>query len=223
MAVKGLREAMAKAGSGAKMLKIKNGGNATVRLLQGLDDMHSVFEHTLKKTVGGNDSYYTHTCIGKENGCPTCATGAYATLRTYIPVIDLTDPNSPDVKIWKVSKTVGESIVQLEDEYGNLMDYQIKWTRSGQTNKPVYTPLSVKQATSTNLADFIEKIPDIEKMTAEKSRETLIAEIDNFNGGSGGNGGGDNYDGGNDNSGGYDQGGSNDNAGGAGGDDDYPF
>ena len=94
------------------ILSLKAGESTEIRIIQPLEELISVYEHTEKI----NGKWMNIRCLGKDI-CPLCKAGKYASFRTYIPVFDKKDEK---VKIFKASKTVGLAIVGLAEEYGDL-------------------------------------------------------------------------------------------------------
>lgn len=148
------------------MLTLKNGESTEIRIIQPLEELVSVYEHTEKI----NGRWMNIRCLGKEN-CPLCKAGKYASFRTYIPVFDKKDER---VKIYKASKTVGITLVGLAEEYGDLTKRDFKILRQGDGLKTTYQffPRDPEEFDTSEL-----EIPDIdaliEPMLAEDI-ETLI-------------------------------------------------
>jgi hypothetical protein len=112
------------------MLTLKDGESTVIRIIQPLDELVSVYEHTEKI----NGRWVNVRCLGKET-CPLCKAGKYASFRTYIPVFDKKDER---VKIFKASKTVGVQLVGLAEEYGDLTKRDFKVLRQGEGLKTTY-------------------------------------------------------------------------------------
>ena len=148
------------------MLTLKAGESTEIRIIQPLEDLTSVYEHTEKI----NGRWNNIRCLGKDN-CPLCKAGKYASFRTYIPVYDLKDER---VKIFKASKTVGVTLVGLAEEYGDLTKRNFKILRQGEGLQTVYQffPRDPSDFDTTEL-----EIPDIEPLIEPMSPEEIEALI----------------------------------------------
>lgn len=144
------------------MLSLKAGESTEIRIIQPLEDLISVYEHTEKI----NGRWMNIRCLGKEN-CPLCKAGKYASFRTYVPVFDFKDER---VKIFKASKTVGVTLVGLAEEYGDLTKRNFKVLRQGEGLQTVYQffPRDPSDFDTTDL-----EIPDIESLIEPMSPEEI--------------------------------------------------
>lgn len=145
-------------------LKLKDGESAVIRLIQPLDEIVSVWEYT--EQFGGQ--WHTITALPKEED-PLRAAGKKASFRSYLVVLDKRDDK---VKIFKASKTVGQQILGLVEEYGDLTKRDFKITRSGEKLNTTYQffPRDPEEM------DFSKyDIPNTEEMVETMSREAILA------------------------------------------------
>ena len=150
----------------ATMLSLKDGESTEIRIITPVEELISVYEHTEKI----NDRWRNIRCLGKEH-CPLCKAGKYASFRTYIPVFDRKDEK---VKIFKVSKTVGNQLVGLYEEYGDLTKRDFKILRRGEGRQTTYQffPRDPSEFDASEL-----ELPDIEALIEPMSPEEIEALI----------------------------------------------
>lgn len=144
------------------ILSLKAGESTEIRIIQPLEELISVYEHTEKI----NGRWMNIRCLGKDI-CPLCKAGKYASFRTYIPVFDRKDEK---VKIFKASKTVGIAIVGLAEEYGDLTQRDFKVLRQGEGVNTTYQffPRDPQPFDTSEL-----ELPDIESLIEPMSPEEI--------------------------------------------------
>lgn len=144
------------------ILSLKAGESTEIRIIQPLEELISVYEHTEKI----NGRWMNIRCLGKDT-CPLCKAGKYASFRTYIPVFDRKDEK---VKILKASKTVGIVIVGLAEEYGDLTQRDFKILRQGEGVNTTYQffPRDPQPFDTSEL-----ELPDIESLIKPMSPEEI--------------------------------------------------
>lgn len=169
MFAKGLQETIDKANKNStSMLKLEDGESAVIRILVPASELISVYEHT--ENINGN--WQTITCLGREK-CPLCQAGKKASLKIYVPVADRSDDNK--VKIFKASKTVGQMMLGLIEEYGDLTKRDFKLYRQGKKLDTKYQ-FFPRDPQEDDLSKY--EIPDIEKIVAPMSPEAIKAIMD---------------------------------------------
>lgn len=148
------------------MLTLKDGESTVIRIIQPLEELTSVYEHTEKI----NGKWMNIRCLGKDS-CPLCKAGKYASFRTYIPVFDKKDER---VKIYKASKTVGIQLVGLAEEYGDLTKRDFKILRQGQQLQTTYQ-FFPRDPSDFDTSDL--KLPDIDALIEPMPAEEIEALI----------------------------------------------
>lgn len=161
-----MKEAMQK---GTEQLRLKPGESRTVRILTPLEEIISVYEHT--EQFDGR--WKTVTCLGK-NDCPLCHAGKRPSFRSYLVVLDREDNR---VKIFKASKKVGQTLVALVEEYGDLSDRDFRISRQGERLDTTYTFLP-RDPRPFDISPYKEQIPNVEEMVQPLSREAILAMMD---------------------------------------------
>lgn len=165
------------------ILKLKDGESTEIRIIQPLDELISVYEHTEK--INGN--WINVRCLGKDE-CPLCKAGKRASFKTYIPVYDFKDKK---VKILKASKRVGLTIVGLAEEYGDLTKRNFKILRQGEGNNTNYqffprdpSEFDMSEIELPDISAFIEpKTPEeIENLINQKAYDVEPSDYDDGDG-----------------------------------------
>jgi hypothetical protein len=155
---------------------LKDGESKVIRFLLPVEEINSVYEHTLDM---GN-YFTTFTCRNDEHGtgdCPACSAKLKRIFKSYIPVIDKTDGNK--VKILLAGVKMGAQIIGLIEEYGDLTKRDFKIQRIGSKINNTTYQFFAKDPSNLELASFIDEIPQLDTILAIKSSE----EISNLLGG----------------------------------------
>lgn len=69
-------------------------------------------EHWPKGITSGKRSF---VCLGKDE-CPLCDIGEHASTYALFNILDLSDPDNPTNEFWKVSRTVGDTLLELSKD-----------------------------------------------------------------------------------------------------------
>jgi hypothetical protein len=161
-----IKEAMEKT---ATLFKMKSGESKLIRVLVPTKEVNAAYEHV--ENFGG--FWKTIECLGKRE-CPLCKTGKSASLRAYIPILDKADNK---VKIFKASKDVIRFLIALEEEYGDLCNYDLKVVRQGEGLKTQYS-FFAKDKSDEDLSKYAEHIPPIENLIEKLTKEEIEELMD---------------------------------------------
>ena len=125
-------------------------GDAIVRINYSKpEDIKLNIVHKIK--VGGK--YKTVNCISDDAGaCPLCESGSQAVEKIYVPMIQYINNENGGVSvypvIWERSRTFGNTLITLMEEYPNLKDYVFKIKKITTQGKqyPTYELIPANQS-----------------------------------------------------------------------------
>lgn len=168
-------------GKRTQYLTLKSGESKLIRFITPVDEIISIFEHS--NQFAGH--WRTVPCLGKDE-CPLCQAGERASLRLYTLVIDREDDT---IKLFKLSKTVGQQLKSLIEEYGDITKRDFKVYRQGEKTNTSYqffpkdpTPIDLSKYDIPNLEELIKfySKEDIEKMMngEESGFDFIPANVD---------------------------------------------
>jgi hypothetical protein len=160
---KGLGDMRDAVNKGAAKLKIDSGKSVEIRVLTPMDEIISIYEHTVQ--IGGK--WKTITCLGRQE-CPLCLAGERASFKAYINVLDRSDNK---VKYWKIGKKVALQLLSLVEEYGDLSGRDFKVYRQGEKLDTTYQ-FFPRDPKPEDLSQFEQ--PNLEEMVAPMTREAIL-------------------------------------------------
>lgn len=150
----------------ANYLKLKDGESTVIRFIQDPSEIVSVWEYSIQ--VGGK--WRNVTALPKGE-CPLFAAGKRAGFKSYLIVHDKTDDK---VKIFKANKDVGQQILGLIEEYGDLNGRDFKILRQGEKINTKYQ-FFARDKSEFDFEAVAEQIPNIEEMVAPMTAEAMKA------------------------------------------------
>lgn len=142
-------------------------------------------EHWPKGITSGKRSF---VCLGKGEDCPLCNIGEQASAYALFNILDLSDPDNPKNEFWKVSPTVGDTLLALSKDKPtsplNREDlYFVVWKTENknrqQTNintvkaRDVEDDYDCVPLTAEEIEEFNEKAYDEEQVLFVSSRRDL--------------------------------------------------
>jgi hypothetical protein len=154
-------------GKRTQYLTLKSGESKLIRFITPVDEIISIFEHS--NQFAGH--WRTVPCLGKEE-CPLCQAGERASLRLYTLVIDREDDT---IKLFKLSKTVGQQLKSLIEEYGDITKRDFKVYRQGEKTNTSYQ-FFPKDPTPVDLSKY--DIPNLEELIKFYSKEEIEKMMD---------------------------------------------
>lgn len=149
-----------------EMFKLKNNESKEIRFVTPVDEIISVWEHTLQ----ANGKWETFTCLGKD-ACPACQVGEKASFKAYVLLLDKSDNK---VKYFKFGKKVAVQVIQLVEEYGDITKRDFKIHRAGEKFETTYQffPRDPKA-----LDIKIDSLPDLTELVAPLTPEAIKAKL----------------------------------------------